>query len=86
METSIDGARGVLVSIVGSMDMGLEEVENAAGLVEAAAHPEANIIFGAAFDDTLDDEIRVIVIATGFDDGVRPGQNKKTPAKKEAAG
>lgn len=85
METSIDGARGVLVSIVGSMDMGLEEVENAAGLVEAAAHPEANIIFGAAFDDTLDDEIRVIVIATGFDDGVRPGQNKKTPAKKEAA-
>ncbi|NMA38041.1 MAG: cell division protein FtsZ, partial [Papillibacter sp.] len=82
METSIDGARGVLVSIVGSMDMGLEEVENAAGLVEAAAHPEANIIFGAAFDDTLDDEIRVIVIATGFDDGVRPGQNKKTPAKK----
>jgi cell division protein FtsZ len=81
METSIDGARGVLVSIVGSMDMGLEEVENAAGLVEAAAHPEANIIFGAAFDDTLDDEIRVIVIATGFDDGVRPGQNKKAPKK-----
>jgi cell division protein FtsZ len=49
--------------------------------VEAAAHPEANIIFGAAFDDTLDDEIRVIVIATGFDDGVRPGQNKKAPKK-----
>ena len=67
METSIDGARGVLVSITGSEDMGLEEVEMAAGLVQAAAHPDANIIFGAAFDDSLDDEIRVIVIATGFD-------------------
>ncbi|MBO6011873.1 MAG: cell division protein FtsZ [Oscillospiraceae bacterium] len=67
METSIDGARGVLVSITGSEDMGLEEVEMAAGLVQSAAHPDANIIFGAAFDDSLDDEIRVIVIATGFD-------------------
>ena len=67
METSIDGAHGVLVSITGSMDMGLEEVEVAAGLVQAAAHPDANIIFGAAFDENLDDEIRVIVIATGFD-------------------
>ncbi|MBP5167393.1 MAG: cell division protein FtsZ [Oscillospiraceae bacterium] len=73
METSIDGARGVLVSITGSTDMGLEEVDIAAGLVEAAAHPDANIIFGAAFDESLEDEIRVIVIATGFDDG-RPGK------------
>ena len=69
METSIDGARGVLINITGSMDMGLEDVEAAANLVQAAAHPEANIIFGATFDDTLDDEIRVTVIATGFDDG-----------------
>ena len=84
METSIDGARGVLVSIIGSMDMGLDEVEIAAGLVQEAAHPDANIIFGASFDDTLDDEIRVIVIATGYDDGVRPGE-KKEPAKKAAA-
>ncbi len=83
METSIDGARGVLVSIVGSMDMGLDEVEVAAGLVQEAAHPEANIIFGASFDDSMDDEIRVIVIATGFDDGVRPGE-KKEAAKKPA--
>ena len=67
METSLDGARGVLVSITGREDMGLEEVEMAAGLVQSAAHPDANIIFGAAFDDSLDDEIRVIVIATGFD-------------------
>ena len=68
METSIDGAKGVLVSIIGSMDMGLEEVENAASLVQAAAHPDANIIFGAAFDDTMEDEIRVVVIATCFDE------------------
>ena len=69
METSINGARGVLINITGSMDMGLEDVEAAANLVQAAAHPDANIIFGATFDDEMDDEIRVTVIATGFDDG-----------------
>ncbi len=85
METSIDGARGVLVSIVGSMDMGLDEVEVAAGLVQSAAHPDANIIFGASFDDSMNDEIRVIVIATGFDEGVRPGQIKEQIKKPAAA-
>ena len=84
METSIDGARGVLVSIVGSMDMGLDEVEVAAGLVQSAAHPDANIIFGASFDDSMNDEIRVIVIATGFDEGVRPGQIKEQVKKAPA--
>lgn len=79
METSIDGARGVLINITGSMDMGLEDVEAAANLVQAAAHPEANIIFGATFDDTMDDEIRVTVIATGFDDG--PVQGAKDVKK-----
>ncbi len=68
METSINGARGVLINITGSEDMGLEDVEVAANLVQAAAHPDANIIFGASFDNTMEDEIRVIVIATGFDD------------------
>ena len=68
METSINGARGVLINITGSEDMGLEDVEMAANLVQAAAHPDANIIFGASFDNTMEDEIRVIVIATGFDD------------------
>ncbi len=85
METSIDGARGVLINITGSMDMGLEDVEAAANLVQAAAHPEANIIFGATFDDTMDDEIRVTVIATGFDDGpVKKAAEAKTekPAEK----
>jgi cell division protein FtsZ len=67
METSIDGAHGVLVSITGSEDMTLDEVEAAAGMVERSAHPDANIIFGASFDEDLDDEIRVIVIATGFE-------------------
>ena len=68
LETSINGAKGVLINVTGSMDIGLEEVETAANLVQEAAHPEANIIFGAAFDDTLEDELRVTVIATGFDD------------------
>ena len=76
METSINGAKGILVSIVGSPDMGLEEVEIACGLVESAAHPDANIIFGASFDETMEDEIRVIVIATCFD-GEGAGQIPK---------
>ena len=69
METSINGARGVLINITGSEDMDLEDVETAANLVQEAAHPDANIIFGASFDANLQDEIRVTVIATGFEDG-----------------
>ena len=76
METSIEGARGVLINITGSSDMGLEDVEAAADLVQEAAHPDANIIFGASFDESMQDEIRVTVIATGFDQG---------PVKKAAA-
>ena len=68
LETSINGARGVLINVTGSMDIGLEEVESAANQVQEAAHPEANIIFGATFDEALEDEIRVTVIATGFDE------------------
>ena len=67
LETSISGARGVLLNITGSPDMGLEEVEQAAAMVQEAAHPEAHIIFGAAIDEGLDDEIRITVVATGFD-------------------
>ena len=67
LETSINGAKGVLINVTGSMDIGLEEVEQAATLVQQAVHPDALTIFGAAFDETLDDEIRVTVIATGFD-------------------
>ncbi len=72
LETSINGAKGVLINVTGSMDIGLEEVETAANLVQEAAHPDANIIFGAAFDETLEDEIRVTVIATGFDEKEEP--------------
>ncbi len=72
LETSINGARGVLINVTGSMDIGLEEVETAANLVQEAAHPDANIIFGAAFDPDLEDEIRVTVIATGFDEKAAP--------------
>ena len=72
LETSINGARGVLINVTGSMDIGLEEGETAANLVQEAAHPDANIIFGAAFDDSLEDELRVTVIATGFDEKDEP--------------
>ena len=68
LETSINGARGILINVTGSMDIGLEEVEQAASLVQDAVHPDATTIFGAAFDETMDDEIRVTVIATGFDE------------------
>ena len=68
LETSINGAKGVLINVTGSMDIGLEEVETAANLVQEAAYPDANIIFGAAFDESLEDEIRVTVIATGFEE------------------
>jgi len=68
LETSIDMAHGVIVSVIGSDDIGLDEVETAATMVQQAAHPDAHIIFGAFIDDTMDDEIRVVVIATGFDE------------------
>ncbi len=66
LETSINGATGVLINIAGSHDLGLDDVETAANIVMEAANPDANIIFGAAFDDDLQDEMRVTVIATGF--------------------
>jgi cell division protein FtsZ len=68
LETSIKGAKGVLINITGSMDIGLEEVEAATNMVKEAAHPDALFIFGAAFDAEMEDELKVTVIATGFDD------------------
>ena len=80
METSIDGARGVLVNITGSLDIGLDDIEAAASLVQEAAHPDANIIFGATFDEDMEDEMRVIVIATRFDDRpARPIEREVKP-------
>ena len=87
LETSIKGARGILINVTGSMDIGLEEVEQAASLVQAEVHPDAVTIFGATFDDTLEDEIRVTVIATGFDEGpaAQPAQQPAQAVQSQAA-
>jgi cell division protein FtsZ len=78
LEASIDGAHGVLLSIQGGSDLGLFEINEAAQLVSNSAAPDANIIFGAVIDDALGDEVRVTVIAAGFDEpqdeGSRPGR------------
>lgn len=74
LEASMDGAQGVLMSVAGGSDLGLFEINEAASLVQDAAHPEANIIFGTVIDDSLGDEVRVTVIAAGFDTA---GQSRK---------
>ena len=88
LEASIDGAHGVLLSIQGGSDLGLFEIHEAARLVQEAAHPEANIIFGAVIDDALGDEVRVTVIAAGFNGGSpTPRDGSRSighPAPKEA--
>ncbi len=84
LEASIDGAHGVLLSISGGSDLGLFEINEAAQLVAQAAHQEANIIFGAVIDDALGDEVRVTVIAAGFDGGT-PRRAVPAPARATAA-
>ncbi len=79
LETSINGATGVLVNVTGSAELTLDDVETAAGIVQENANPEANIIFGATYTDEFEDEMRVTVIATGFE------QKRDTAAKTEAA-
>ncbi|HEX6919733.1 MAG TPA: cell division protein FtsZ [Actinomycetes bacterium] len=81
LEASIDGAHGVLLSISGGSDLGLFEINEAAQLVAEAAHQEANIIFGAVIDDALGDEVRVTVIAAGFDGGT-PRRSAPAPARR----
>ncbi|WP_286961848.1 MULTISPECIES: cell division protein FtsZ [Arsenicicoccus] len=83
LEASIDGAYGVLLSIQGGSDLGLFEINEAARLVQEAAHPEANIIFGSVIDDALGDEVRVTVIAAGFDGG-DPQPRREEPAQRPA--
>ncbi|MBV9143914.1 MAG: cell division protein FtsZ [Pseudonocardiales bacterium] len=78
LEASMEGARGVLLSIAGGSDLGLFEINEAASLVQESAHPEANIIFGTVIDDSLGDEVRVTVIAAGFDSGA-PAHKKLDP-------
>ena len=91
LEASIEGARGVLLSISGGSDLGLFEINEAAGLVSEAVHPDAKIIFGAVIDDALGDEVRVTVIAAGFDGGEpqrrdisQPALLKDVPGRAEA--
>ncbi len=81
LEASMDGARGVLLSISGGSDLGLFEINEAATLVAEAAHPDANIIFGAVIDDALGDEVRITVIAAGFDGG-SPTYKRSEPARR----
>jgi len=78
LEASMDGAHGVLLSIAGGSDLGLFEIHEAASLVQESAHPDANIIFGTVIDDSLGDEVRVTVIAAGFDSG-GPSHKKLEP-------
>jgi cell division protein FtsZ len=77
LEASIDGAHGVLLSIQGGSDLGLFEINEAARLVQEAAHPEANIIFGAMVDENLEDEVWVTVVATGYDEA-RPARTERS--------
>jgi cell division protein FtsZ len=97
LEASIDGAFGVLLSVSGGSDLGLFEIHEAANLVSEAAHPDANIIFGAVIDDALGDEVRVTVIAAGFEGGMpkkreigtvrrnEPADRRKAPAYPSAS-
>ena len=82
IETSMQGARGVIINVTGSSDIGLDDVTTASSIVSAAAHEDANIIWGATIDDTLDDEIRITVIATGAASDGNP-RRAKTAAKSE---
>jgi len=79
LEASMEGAHGVLLSIAGGSDLGLFEINEAASLVQESAHEDANIIFGTVIDDSLGDEVRVTVIAAGFD-GVAPARKSMDPA------
>ena len=80
LETSINGATGVLVNVTGSAELTLDDVETAAGIVQEAANPEANIIFGATYCDEFEDEMRVTVIATGFEQRGQTAAPKATGA------
>ena len=80
LETSIHGARGILISITASRDVGLEDVDLASTMISKHAHPDANVIWGLAFDDSLDDEMRVTIIATGFENKEAP-ESAAAPVK-----
>ena len=84
LETSIHGAKGILISITASHDVGLEEVDLASSMISREAHPDANVIWGLAFDDALDDEMRVTIIATGFDNKETDNEPAEEPEEQPA--
>ena len=86
LETSINGAKGVILNITGSPNIGLEEVEAAATMVQMAAHPDAHIIFGAAIDEKMEDEVCITVIATGFESKEEAPQNLFSAGMKKPEG
>ena len=85
LEVNITGARGILFNVTGGSDLGLFEVNEAAEVIKEAADPEANIIFGTVIDDRMRDEVKVTVIATGFDGTRKPKQQNKFGAECGAA-
>lgn len=86
LETSIHGAKGILISITASRDVGLEDVDLASTMISSEAHPDANVIWGLSFDDTLEDEMRVTIIATGFEknEGEAEAPKEEVPADESA--
>ncbi len=86
LETSMKGATGVILSIAGTHDLGLFEVDEAAGIVREAADPDCNVIFGTVVDDSLGDNVRVTVIATGFDDGHKDIVRRRTERERPSFG
>jgi cell division protein FtsZ len=86
LETTLEGARGILLSITGGRDLSLWEVNEAAKEVQEAAHPEANIIFGAMLDESLEDEVWITVVATGYGDRKPAGERERRDAFREPLG
>jgi cell division protein FtsZ len=80
LDVTIDGARGILFNITGGGDLSLFEVNDAAEIIRETAHPEANIIFGAVIDEALEDEVRITVVATGFDSSVPQSDSQRGAA------
>ena len=83
LETTINGARGVLLNITGGSDLGIHEVSEAAEIIQQYADPEANIIWGAGIDEEMGEGVRITVIATGFESEYAPGQDKNNSVRKE---
>ncbi len=85
LETNISGAKGIVVQITGSPDIGLDEIDSAVAMITSEAQPDANIIFGAALDPTLEDEMRITLIATGFNADKKGTDVRRQMAQAEAA-